>query len=1037
MVKLIVTDSLFLTFECLNAQLRSLKDLNQTNVVFTEEKISLMTERFICSVDGGSFNTSVYSFGKYLSRSKTFDKILSKEGSAMAVKRVLSTAPVKRINRGSIRLAPKLSELIAQLKSAGVYPQNIENCLEQTKGLLKEKLGDIACVYKEYEKFIVDNGLEDQNSSLTYLPSLIRESEEIKGANVFIVGLSSITVQMRKVIEALLDSAKNVTAILVGGQNKFAFVNETADIFRDIVARKSLSLIEEKVASPYEIEGKIIVDGLFNPLKFPKQKIQTDKITLGAFTNVYQEVERVAQVIKSKVISGKARFRDFVIALSDTESYKDVLYQTFDRLEIPYYLDQTKATASHPLVQLIGAYIDAFRKNFDRESVKQIYKNPLFSQDKNLTDDFDNYTLKYNINYNKIFNEFTLSDGEDLQPLEAFRISISSVLKEFNIFKLLDQLNVEKKLEEYSISLKEMGYIEEGAVSAQIYQAVISVLQEMSMLLGGEKISLWEYKSIFFSGVEQLKLSLIPQYSDAVFVGDFHECALVKAKNLFVIGLTSEVPNVKEDVAILNDSEITTLSQVKVLVEPKIRVVNHRMRESVALSLSAFSEHLYLSYPTTKRDGGKAIKSEIVNFINSAFTVKSFPDEDGYLTHKQGLYSFSKECGEFAVGKSLDFTRAASFYHVDNSGKSKDIAKRTNKEIKIKLAENQNSLISGITSPTGIEEFYTCPYKAFLTHGLKIKEREESKVEGAFVGTLMHDILKDYVCNIQRVTDKISSDRLFYQVAENILQDVKYRSLKSDAQTSFSLERALEECKEYCYKTYQSLKNSQFICDKDNVEVGFGKSKNGKKSKYPAIELLDGKVKISGVIDRIDTCGEYFRILDYKTGGYDASSSKLFNGTKLQLFLYSAAVKDLKLAGAYYLPISNSFQNSDRKLNVLADGKMLDDEKVINMQDTTFSQRGESEYFAVTKDNKQQLKGTIKQDTLQDMVKYSLVLSEQAARQMQEGVIVPSPAKTGNEEPCDYCPFYAMCYLDKQKSRKVKKVKDTIFSQALNGEGQE
>ncbi len=1034
MVKLIVTDSLFRTFECLNEQMSNVYDLNEKNVVFSEEKISLMTERFICSVKGGSFNTDVYSFGSFLARNKSFDKILTKEGSAMAVKKVLSTAPVKRISRGSYRLAPKLSELIAQLKSAGVYPENIQNGLENTKGLLKEKLADISCVYSEYEKFMADNGFEDQNSALAYLPEIVRESEQIKGASVYIVGLSSITVQMRRVIESLIDSAKDVTAILIGGENRFAFVNETAEIFRDIVARKGVPLKEQNVTSDYTLEGRIIVDGLFNPLKFPKHKLDTDKITLGAFTNVYQEAERVAQVIKSKVIFGESRYRDFVIAVSNAEEYKDVLYQAFEMLEIPYYLDIENKTSSHPLVQLIGAYIEAFRKNFDRESLKQFYKNPLFCSDKSLTDDFDNYTLKYNIGYNKIFSEFTLTDGEDLAVLEQFRKSIAEILQTFDVQRMLEKLNVEQKLKDYSISLTESGYAEEGAIASQIYQAITGILQEMRAVLGNEKISLWEYRTIFFSGVEQLKLSIIPQYSDAVFVGDFHECALVKAKHLFVIGLTSEVPNVKEDVAILNDSEINKLTEVKVLIEPKIRVVNHRMRESVALSLSAFSEHLYLSYPTTNKDGSKAIKSEIVGFINSAFKVKAFPQENGYLTHKQGLYTFSKECGDFVVGKNLDFVQAASFYHVDKTGKSQDIAKRSNKEIKIRLTENQKALISGITSPTGIEEYYTCPYKAFLTHGLKIKEREESKVEGAFVGTLMHDILKDYVGEIDNVSDKISSDGVFYQVSSKILEDAKYRSLKQDAQSFNQLDRALEECKEYCYKTYLSLKNSDFICSKDNIEVSFGKTRSGEKAKYPAIELLDGKVKISGKIDRIDTCGEYFRILDYKTGGYDASSSKLYNGTKLQLFLYSAVVKDMKLAGAYYLPLSNSFVSEAYKLNSLAVGKTLNDEKVISMQDTTFNQTGESQYLAVKKDDKKGLKGVTDQQGLADMVKYSLVLSEQAVRQMQDGVIVPSPVMNGEIEACAYCEFYPMCYRDKQKPRKTKSVKDDVFSLAIKND---
>ena len=70
-----------------------------------------------------------------------------------------------------------------------------------------------------------------------------------------------------------------------------------------------------------------------------------------------------------------------------------------------------------------------------------------------------------------------------------------------------------------------------------------------------------------------------------------------------------------------------------------------------------------------------------------------------------------------------------------------DLLDRANKEIKKRL-EGKRSLVKNVTSPTTLERFYQCPYRAFIEHGLKIKSREEGKVDAISVGNLMHDVFK-------------------------------------------------------------------------------------------------------------------------------------------------------------------------------------------------------------------------------------------------------------------------------------------------------
>ena len=200
-------------------------------------------------------------------------------------------------------------------------------------------------------------------------------------------------------------------------------------------------------------------------------------------------------------------------------------------------------------------------------------------------------------------------------------------------------------------------------------------------------------------------------------------------------------------------------------------------------------------------------------------------------------------------------------------------------------------------------------------------------------------------------------------------------------------------------------------------------------AEYPAIPLLGGKIKLSGKIDRVDTYKDYCRIIDYKTGSADDSEKQLFSGTKLQLYLYAAAVNDKKLAGAYYIPVTDAFRKSDEEKTPLAIGKTLLDEDALAAQDKNIAEKGESEFIPPRSD-KGKMKNVYDERTMRALVDYALKISENAARELDEGVIVPSPFG----DTCEYCEFRALCGSAEPEKRSVKAVDGAIIEKAVNGE---
>ncbi len=1033
MVKLITTDSYFNIFPALNSCLNGKANtLIGKNLIFCEEKISLMAERFILSEYGGTFNTAVYSFGNYLRLKKPDLSALSKEGSAMAVKRVLSSVSLGCFKASRAGLAPSLYDLIIQLKSAKVSPQDLLMASEYATGALKNKLSDIYAVYDGYENFVKSENLDDQSSMLDYLPSVIENDAQIENADIYIVGFNGWTNQIRQAIATLITKAKSVTAILTEGDNELVYVNETAQSFRDLVKACGQTLIEQNMVSEWAEEGKIIADNLFNPSAVNRNKKQTDKIFCLTAENKAQEVERVAEIIRAKVVSGQYRYRDFTVAIADVNAYSDDIERAFNMLDLPYFVDQKKKVSAHPLVKLILSYFEATRTNLEKKTLSAFYKNPLFCKDKNLSDEFENYVLAYNIDYSRIKKPFTFQPKGrlDLDKLNEFRQSVVDCFDEFDVRKLLTRLNVSQSLEEYSVILKELGEAEECAINEQIFSAVDRILTEIQAMLGGVQLSLIELRNIFISGVSAMELSIIPQYNDAVFVGGLKETALAKAKYLFVLGLTSDVPAVRDDVALLSDGDITQLEDIKILVEPKIKVVNHRARENAGLALSAFSEGLYLSYPLQGISGDKTVKSEMMTCVENLFTVKPFPKRNRYSTYKQGLTAFARDTGRFVTGKIDDFTVASSFFKAVGEDSLKPLLDRANKEVKLRLENSREIMAKKYVSPTRIEEYYSCPYKTFLSKGLKLKSREEGVVDGLSVGNIIHEIFSKYMLRLSRVKDKQSSDELVSELASEILKKQDYARFLDDAVTRYSVARAIDECAKFCYKNYLAMSSSSFTVKR--TEAGFG---DGKDCAYPAIGLLDGQVKLSGVIDRVDESGEYYRVLDYKTGSPKSDLDLLFTGQKLQLYLYAKAVnpnKDKKLAGAYYMPISDEFRSEDKDAPVLSKGVTLFEEGALVLQDNQILQSKKSEFLPVSvKKDQMTIDGEMTAEGLQSAVDYAVAVSEKAVERMSEGVIVATPA---NDKVCGYCEFKALCPLNNPVARAHDKVDATTIIDSIKGE---
>ena len=204
--------------------------------------------------------------------------------------------------------------------------------------------------------------------------------------------------------------------------------------------------------------------------------------------------------------------------------------------------------------------------------------------------------------------------------------------------------------------------------------------------------------------------------------------------------------------------------------------------------------------------------------------------------------------------------------------------------------------------------------------------------------------------------------------------------------------------------------------------------KFGEGESLPPISLLGGNVKLKGKIDRVDEYKDYVRIVDYKTGNVHVKKEELFTGNKLQLYLYGRVFDDKKIAGAYYMPVNNSYVSLDKKESVLFQGDTLNEEEILIANDTNIQNNNKSNIISATiKDG--EIKKAVSAEKMKAFTEYAFRISEKIVSLMSEGYIPASPLN----DICSYCAFSGICGDRMCLNRTTLKVDEQTIEDAIKG----
>ena len=117
-----------------------------------------------------------------------------------------------------------------------------------------------------------------------------------------------------------------------------------------------------------------------------------------------------------------------------------------------------------------------------------------------------------------------------------------------------------------------------------------------------------------------------------------------------------------------------------------------------------------------------------------------------------------------------DISEARNFYFALNDNDTlKRIATKDEKPIKDKVKLQNHPLINDTISASLIENYATCPYKAFMENFLKVKERDDGEVSSLTIGNLLHLVFKKYVENIDKINDTLYRTKFGFIIVDIVV----------------------------------------------------------------------------------------------------------------------------------------------------------------------------------------------------------------------------------------------------------------------------
>lgn len=1018
-------------------------DKNLRHIVFTPDRANLNYQNQIFDIlnEECLFDVDVTTISRFASRFNDDNKVLTKQGGIAIVKKILiENKKQLKIFSKSVDyngFALSLFESLCMFKSCKITPDKIDTNTNSV--VLNNKLSDLKFVYEKYEEYL-QGEYTDSFNILNLCASKINK-DEYKDTVFYFVGFEDFTKQGLFLIEKMMRCAKDVYVSMAyskKGLSKNYSIYDTTLLANliDMCKVNGVSYDIEKADAVGGVEQVALKKNLFG---FGLEQVaDTQKVGICQYENILQEVEGTVKYMVYLLQKNALRYSDFTIVVSDIDKYKQALIDNFAKYKIPYYLDQTSMFCDNVVCRYI---LSVIKLADDPSQIFGLLNSSFSGVAQHTRDTFQNHVQKFGLVGNALI-DCQLIDCDYVASLRDYLNKTKKCNTVGEYLKAVSDFLEESKFSDIDLFAK--NYIERQLVDeykklSQALDITSRVFDELREVVGEYECSHKTFADIYCSFVENINLTLPPIVADSVFVGAIETSFVKKTKYTFVLGCNEgNMPNYSSEVGLFSDKEIGLMPQ-NTRLNPTILQINRRKKLKVFENITNFGDYLLLSFHTSN---GKSkmfasafvedvqtlfgIKISDMSWIDSPYTIDEINQTSAVFnnaTQEVIDENFAKLLREFDfMSGSVGYEKYLSLLHKLASTKVLDSFNFQNNIDNI----DKNSFVeNGRIGVSEIESFNICPYKHFVEYGLKIKEKKGETFDAIDYGQIIHEFLRNVVPMLEkREYAKPELVELVEKCLMPILARDEYVHLVKNPYNRLNIKALKNECERLLRGLVYQFNSSDFAPFAFEKPFTFGLGKVGSVSK---------EVVLVGVVDRIDRWGDYYTIVDYKTGNTEMKDfTDIKSGKKWQLivYMYVESKGKLRPAGCFYLPIKNNFNTKDSSPYQMQ-GLINNDAEVVVALDNNLSKQNakskivplEVKEYAI-KENTYYKTMCLNDDQIAKLSSCVMERVKERVGKLMDGDIRPYPLAEDKNTPCKYCKYLGLCNFNKVFGNETNKVEE-------------
>lgn len=987
-------------------------DLDAKNFVVVPDRSTLDAERALLNTLGGSFNTQVVTFKNLANRLvNTPLNYLNKQNGVLLLSKLAFEASEQFVcfskSFDTDGFAEKLYELISAFKYSRVSPEALS--AQDLPVALKNKLQDVRLLYGLYVDATKDKFI-DSADTLDLLADCLN-SQTIGNWGFYIYDFLSFTEQEKRILEKLIQNGREVTvatpAFVDAQKTKSAlFDNSVALAVKNVCQKLGEEFKQEYFCAPKSPLSAQVFNAFFGGGKIEKKPAQNDQLVLRVTADANGEAKSLAEFIDAYVKNG-GLYGDVKVVCSDVSQYSYAIFKCFGDYEIPFYLDAKTSLADTLPARYALSFLQSHLHNHQLDKVLEFAKNPLFDQ--NLSA-FETFCKKYNVNYR--YDKFDIGCKDVLfESADLTRAKIQEYLCAEEVPKvataeyyvdlitqLFEKHNLEEKISTHAEKLRFYGQEHDSKALLQAQKKIFGVLEQVKIIFGSQPLALDRFVVGLTSSLGSQTISVLPTKTDCVFVSNLDKGKNHDVKVLAVLGANEgELPKLYKSCALLSDKNLSQLSERGLSIDISLAQKNRQEKFTLYNLLCEPQKTLYISYKT-KSQKDELRPSSVVSLIKKAFKIEENTFSPFAVSKKT-----AQDEAVLALGCVNDGIPLSKEQAVCLSLFGQSLTKYRCFKPHIDDIKNGDKLFfKGDTfSVTRIEKFFECPFWHFLQNGIGLKELEVADLNSSDFGNILHAVFQRFVNKIIK-GQKVDGDTAG-KIFDDLMQEERYKAIvKTHKGRAFCL-KLKKEAVFHCQQIKKEIDNSDFA--PFATEFVFDKHNNAS----PSIVVGDKRLYLKGIADRIDVCGEKALIYDYKSGKPTFSEAQLFNGTKLQLFVYALAVKKAlakKPIGSVYYKVKN-LGSTDKKSKII--GRIIKDVDILKKIDNTAGAgcAGDLLGACITKSGEVNKKPStfVDAETFEDYQAYAEQIITKACELMQRGYVDVNPLN----DACTYCPAKNVC----------------------------